>query len=64
MKADGTIDGERIFEHAGIPGTVTNFFLPGFDNKQRSPREAAAETFLDLLSLPAMRDDDVSFDLG
>ncbi len=64
MKADGTIDNERIFEHAGIPGTVTNFFLPGFDNKQRSPREAAAETFLDLLSLPAMRDDDVSFDLG
>jgi phospholipase C len=64
MKGDGTIDKERIFEHAGIPGTVTNFFLPGFDNKQRSPREAAAETFLDLLSLPTMRDDDVSFDLG
>jgi phospholipase C len=64
MKADGTIDGERIFEHAGIPGTVTNFFLPGFDNKQRSPREAGAETFLDLLSLATMRDDDVSFDLG
>lgn len=64
MKADGTIDNERIFEHAGIPGTVTNFFLPGFDNKQRSPREAGAETFLDLLSLSAMRDDDVSFDLG
>jgi hypothetical protein len=43
---------------------VTSFFLPGFDqNNQRSPREKTAETFLDLLSLPAMRTDDISFDV-
>jgi phospholipase C len=64
LLADGTVDQKRIFEHASIPATVTNFFLPGFDNKQRSPREAAADTFLDLLSLPVMRDDDVSFDFS
>jgi phospholipase C len=44
----------RIFEHASIPATVTDFFLdPQF--AERSPRELAAETFLDLLSLDAMR---------
>jgi len=39
----------RIFEHASIPATVTNHFIdPQFAN--RSQREKAAETFLDLLS--------------
>ena len=37
----------RIFEHASIPGTVTKFFIGDYDN--RSPREKAAATFLDLL---------------
>jgi phospholipase C len=40
--------GERIFEHASIPATVTKFFLGDYDN--RSPREKTADTFLDLLS--------------
>src|SRR5215470_7760177 len=64
LQPDGTIANERIFEHASIPATVTSYFLPNFNNNQRSPREAAAQTFLDLLSLPAMRTDDISFDLG
>jgi phospholipase C len=38
----------RTFEHASIPGTVTKFFIGDYD--QRSPREKAAPTFLDLLS--------------
>jgi phospholipase C len=63
MNPDGTIANERFFEHASIPGTVTNFFLPGFDDTKRSVREKNAQTFLDLLSLPAMRTDDVSFDV-
>jgi phospholipase C len=64
LNPDGTVANERVFEHASIPGTVTNFFLPGFDqSSQRSPREKNAQTFLDLLSLPAMRTDDVSFDV-
>jgi phospholipase C len=37
----------RIFEHASIPATVTKFFIGDYDN--RSPREKAASTFLDLL---------------
>jgi phospholipase C len=67
LKADGTIDNQRIFEHASIPATVTSFFMNDFDQKnpnQRSPREAKAETFLDSLSLPAARSVDLSFDLG
>jgi phospholipase C len=49
------VDSGRIFEHASIPATVVNWLLPGFPNNQRSPREAAAETFLDLLTEPAPR---------
>ncbi len=63
LEADGTIADQnlRVFEHASIPATVTNFFIdPNY--AQRSAREKAAQTFLDLLSLPAMRTDDVSFD--
>jgi len=64
LDAAGAITNERIFEHASIPATVTNFFLPNFDqNNQRSPREKSTQTFLDLLSLPAMRTDDISFDV-
>jgi len=53
--------GGRTFEHASIPATVTDFFLGSYD--QRSPREKAAETFLDLLTLPTMRDDTPEFQL-
>jgi phospholipase C len=52
----------RIFEHASIPATATTFFLQTYDD--RSPREKAAETFLDLLTLNVMRDDAPEFDLG
>jgi phospholipase C len=38
----------RVFEHASIPATATQFFIG--DYEQRSPREKKAETFLDLLS--------------
>ena len=51
----------RVFEHASIPATVTQFFLDAYDN--RSPREKAAETFLDLLTLNEMRDDAPVFDV-
>jgi phospholipase C len=48
------VDG-RTFEHASIPATVTKRFLGSY--AQRTAREAAADTFLDLLSLDAMRQD-------
>jgi phospholipase C len=38
----------RVFEHASIPGTVTEHFIGAYD--QRTPREKAAPTFLDLLT--------------
>ncbi len=38
----------RVFEHASIPATVTQYFVGNYDN--RSPREKVAQTFLDLLS--------------
>ena len=60
QRADGT---ERIFEHASIPATVSKWLLPDFNDNDRSPREAAAETFLDLLSLPVMRPDCPEFNL-
>ena len=53
--------GGRTFEHASIPATVTKFFIGDYD--QRSPREKAADTFLDLLTLPTMRDDTPEFQL-
>lgn len=60
----GTVVGStRVFEHASIPATVTKWLLPFFDDAQRSPREAAAETFLDLLSAPVMRTDTPQFQL-
>jgi phospholipase C len=48
------VDG-RIFEHASIPATVTKFFLGSY--AQRTAREAAADTFADLVSLDVMRQD-------
>jgi phospholipase C len=37
----------RTFEHASIPATVTSRYIGAYD--KRSPREKAAQTFLDLL---------------
>jgi phospholipase C len=51
----------RVFEHASIPATATSFFLGAYD--ERSKREKAAETFLDLLTLDAMRTDAPVFGL-
>jgi phospholipase C len=44
-----------VFEHASIPGTVTEYFIGQYDN--RSPREKVANTFLQYLNLPAQRAD-------
>ena len=56
----GTVVGaDRIFEHASIPATVTGKFIGAYTD--RTPREIAAETFLDLLSLDTMRTDSVVF---
>jgi phospholipase C len=57
----GTVVSGRTFEHASIPATATNFFLKNYE--QRSVREKAAETFLDLLTLPKMRTDAPEFDI-
>jgi phospholipase C len=51
----GTVVSGRVFEHASIPATVTKFFLGGY--AQRTAREAAADTFVDLVSLDVMRQD-------
>jgi phospholipase C len=56
------VPGNRVFEHASIPATATSFFLRSWD--ERSPREKAAHTFLDLLTRDVMRDDTPEFDLG
>jgi phospholipase C len=55
--------GARIFEHASIPATVTDVFVPGFDQgpDKRSPREKQAERFIDLLTLDQMRTDTPDF---
>ena len=55
----GTVVDGRVFEHASIPATATKFFLGDYD--QRSPREKAADTFLDLLTLDTMRTDSIIF---
>ncbi|HTK28684.1 MAG TPA: alkaline phosphatase family protein, partial [Vicinamibacterales bacterium] len=54
--------GQRIFEHASIPGTVTGLFLGQYDG--RSPREKTAQTFLDLITLDVMRTDTPEFDFA
>jgi phospholipase C len=58
----GTVVSGRVFEHASLAATATKFFLGDYD--QRSPREKAADTFLDLLSLPTMRTDCPDFQEG
>ncbi len=50
---------DDIFEHASIPATVTDFFLGQYD--ARSPREKAANTFLDHITLDTMRTDCIDF---
>jgi phospholipase C len=56
----GTVVGtDRVFEHASIPNTVTNHFIGAYP--AATAREQAAQTFLDLLSLPVMRTDSVVF---
>jgi phospholipase C len=49
----------RVFDHASIPATVAEHF--GLDTTHRSPREAAASTFLDFLTLDKPRDDYIGF---
>jgi len=58
--AKGTVV-NGVFEHSSIPATAMKWLLPNFDNTQRSPREAAAPTFLDLLTLDTMRTDTPEF---
>jgi len=62
LSPDGTIANPRIFEHASIPATAIKFLLGSYDD--RSPREKAAETFLDLLTLQAARNDAPEFNLS
>ena len=57
---------DRVFEHSSIPGTATQFFIPDYDQTadeahQRTAREKAAPSFLDLLSLDTMRTDSLIF---
>jgi phospholipase C len=59
---EGTVVSNRVFDHASIPATVTKHFIGAFSD--RSPRETAADTFLDLLSLPVPRTDYVGFAAG
>ena len=44
-----------IFEHASIPGTITEYLIGACD--QRSPREKVANNFLQYLRLPSARPD-------
>jgi phospholipase C len=46
---------DEVFEHASIPATATEYLIGDYD--QRSPREKAANTFLNYLTLPNMRAD-------
>jgi phospholipase C len=57
--AGHNVPGGRTFEHASIPATVTDFFLGAYDN--RSPREKAANTFMDLVSDTMRPDADCPF---
>jgi len=68
---EGTVVSDRIFEHASIPATVTEFFVG--DYEQRSPREKAAERFVErrdgraeasrnLFSKQVMRTDCIDFE--
>lgn len=57
----GTVVDGRIFEHASIPATITDWQIGLYND--RSPREKNCETFLDLLTLPAARTDCPEFAL-
>jgi phospholipase C len=46
----------QVFEHASIPGTVTNFFLKG--DAKRTAREQQAKSFLNVLTDQMRPDDD------
>ncbi len=50
--ARGSVINET-FEHASIPATITDYLIGAYP--VRSPREIAANTFLNYLSLPAIR---------
>lgn len=52
--ARGTVINET-FEHASIPATLTEYLIG--DYSERSPREIAANTFLDYIKQPTMRSD-------
>ena len=59
----GTVVDGRVFEHACIPNTITEFFLNG--DAKRTDREAKSNTFLDLLSNNLRSDDDIPwFEFG
>lgn len=62
LNGNGEVDDLRVFEHASIPNTVTNFFLKTYD--ARTEREKKSLTFLDVLSLPAPRKDFFEFSTG
>jgi phospholipase C len=62
LDGNGQIQDEQIYEHASIPATATEFFLGAYD--KRTPREKAARTFLNALSLPAPRKDFFVFSTG
>lgn len=53
-----TVD-DRVFEHASIPATATEFFLGPYD--KRTDREKKATTFLDLLTRTTPRTDGFLF---
>jgi phospholipase C len=53
----GTVVDGRVFEHASIPNTVTQYFLNG--DAKRTDREVHSETFLDMLSDTMRSDDDI-----
>ena len=57
----GTVVNGRVFEHASIPATVTDWKIGLFND--RSPREKNSETFLDLLTAQVMRNDCPEFAL-
>jgi phospholipase C len=58
--AKGTVVND-VFEHSSIPATITARFLG--EDKDRSPREKSARTFLDVISLTAPRSDVPEFSL-
>jgi phospholipase C len=49
----------RIFEHASIPATIRNLFLPGDD--RCTVRESSADTFLNVLTDQMRSDSDVPY---